>query len=97
MTRLDAIAELKRHASALQRMGASSLYLFGSTLRGTGDAKDLDLFIDYDVRSRFNAFDLVGIKHYLEDRLRVPVDLTTRDGLHPLLKSEIEQNAVRVF
>ena len=97
MTRLDAITELKRHVSALQGMGASSLYLFGSTSRGAGDANDLDLFIDYDANSRFNAFDLVGIKNYLEDHLRVPVDLTTRDGLHPLLRGEIEQSAVRVF
>jgi uncharacterized protein len=29
--------------------------------------------------------------------LNIPVDLTTRDGLHPMLKSEIEQTAVQVF
>ena len=79
-------------------MGATSLYVFGSTARDeAGPASDLDLFIDYDPGSRFNAFDLVGIKQYLEDQLRMPVDVTTRDGLHPMLKSEIERTAVRVF
>ena len=58
---------------------------------------DLDVFIDYDPDSRFNAFDLVGIKHYLEDELRIPVDVTTRDGLHPMLKADIERSAIRIF
>ncbi len=79
-------------------MGATSLYVFGSTVRDeTRPARDLDLFIDYDPNSRFNALDLVGIKQYLEDELKLPVDVTTRDGLHPMLKAEIERTAVRVF
>ena len=98
MGRIEAIAQLKHHAQAIRAMGATSLYVFGSTVRD--DAKgtsDLDLFIDYDPNSKFNAFDLVGIKQYLEDQLQMPVDLTTRDGLHPMLRSEIEQTAMRVF
>jgi predicted nucleotidyltransferase len=79
-------------------MGATSLYVFGSTTRDEAQPNsDLDVFIDYDPDSRFNAFDLVGIKQYLEDELRIPVDLTTRDGLHPMLKADIERSAVRVF
>jgi predicted nucleotidyltransferase len=55
-------------------MGATALYLFGSTVRDeTGQGSDLDLFIDYDPKSR-NAFDLVGIKFLLEDGLHFPVD-----------------------
>ncbi len=78
-------------------MGATSLYLFGSTARDEGQAaRDLDLFIDYDPNSKFNAFDLVGIKQYLEDELELAVDVTTRDGLHPMLRAEIEKTAVRV-
>ena len=58
---------------------------------------DLDLFIDYDPNSRFNAFDLVGIKQFLENELGVDVDITTRDGLHPMLRGAIEQSAIHVF
>ena len=60
-------------------------------------ASDLDLFIDYDVACRFNAFDLVGIKQFLEYALGVDVDVTTRDGLHPMLRGDIERSAIRVF
>ncbi|MER8367664.1 MAG: DNA polymerase III subunit beta [Mesorhizobium sp.] len=98
MNRVDAINRLQRTADAVRRMGATALYLFGSTVRDeAGQGSDLDLFIDYDPKSRFNAFDLVGIKLLLEDELHVPVDVTTRDGLHPRLRPQIEQSAVRIF
>jgi predicted nucleotidyltransferase len=98
MGRIEAIAKLRRHAQAIKAMGATSLYVFGSTLRDeTKPARDLDLFVDYDPNGKFNAFDLVGIKQYLEDELKLPVDVTTRDGLHPMLKAEIEQTALQVF
>lgn len=98
MGRTETIAKLKQHVPAIKAMGATSLYMFGSTVRDDAPpARDLDLFIDYDPNGRFNAFDLVGIKQYLEDELQLPVDVTTRDGLHPMLRAEIEQTAVRIF
>jgi hypothetical protein len=98
MNRTEAIARLRRRAEAVKAMGATSLYLFGSVAQDhASDSSDLDLFIDYDPTSRFNAFDLVGIKQYLEGELGVDVDLTTRDGLHPMLRDYIERAAVRVF
>jgi predicted nucleotidyltransferase len=98
MSRIEAIAKLKQHALAIKAMGATSLYVFGSTTRDEARlASDLDLLIDYDPDSRFNALDLVGIKQYLEDKLQMPVDVTTRDGLHPILRTQIEKTAVRVF
>jgi hypothetical protein len=98
MRRTEAIAQLQRHAETVKALGATSLYLFGSAARNEAQqGSDLDLFIDCDRECRFNAFDLVGIKQYLEQALGVEVDVTTRDGLHPMLRSDIEQSAVRVF
>jgi len=98
MNRVDAINRLRQTADAVKGMGATALYLFGSAARDeAGKGSDLDLFIDYDPDGRFNAFDLVGIKLLLEEKLQVPVDVTTRDGLHPRLKSGIERSAVRIF
>lgn len=54
MTRLDAIEQLKQRTDALKGMGATSLYLYGSTSRDEAKPdSDLDLFIDYDPASRF--------------------------------------------
>src|SRR5260370_39689170 len=98
MNKIEAITELKRRAEVIQALGATSLYLFGSVVGDEAKAaSDLDILIDYDRDSRFNAFDLVGIKQYLEHELGVEVDVTTRDGLHPMLRSDIEQSAIRVF
>jgi uncharacterized protein len=61
--------------------------VFGSTMRDQADAaSDLDLFVDYDRNGRFSLIELVGIKQLLEERLGVPVDVTTRDSLDPLLR-----------
>ncbi|MGA8615661.1 MAG: nucleotidyltransferase domain-containing protein [Xanthobacteraceae bacterium] len=95
MNSVEAISKLKSQAAAI---GATSLYLFGSVAQNEADHdSDLDLFIDYGPKSRFNAFDFVGIKQFLETELGVDVDITTRDGLHPMLRSTIEQSAIRVF
>lgn len=94
----DAIARLQRCAPDLTSRGARALYLYGSTVRDEARPNsDLDLFIDYDLDSTFNAFDLVGLKLLLEEQLSAPVDLTTRDGLHPMLRGRIEASAIRVF
>jgi predicted nucleotidyltransferase len=72
--------------------------MFGSTARGEANAQsDIDLFIDHDPRGRFNALDLVAAKRLLEQRLGVGVDLTTRKGLHPLIRKQVEAEATRVF
>ena len=98
MTRDEAIGRLNEQAAALKALGATSLFLYGSLSRDAATAaSDLDIFIDYDIASRFNAFDLVGIKLLLEERLKVPVDVTTRDGLHPMLRNSIERTAIRIF
>jgi predicted nucleotidyltransferase len=53
--------------SALKARGATSLYLFGSTARNeAGKKSDLDLFLDYDPKSKFNALDLVAAKRFLQ-------------------------------
>ncbi|WP_307233233.1 nucleotidyltransferase family protein [Pararhizobium capsulatum] len=98
MLRNEAIAQLTRNAKAVRVMGATALYLFGSTVNDQAKAgSDLDIFIEYDASSRFNALDLMSIKLLLEEKLKTAVDITTRDGLHPRLKDDIEKSAIKVF
>jgi len=98
MRRDEAISRLRADADTIREMGATSLYLFGSTARDRAKAaSDLDLFIDYDTSRRFSLVDLVGIQQVLEHRMGVRIDIATRDSLHPRLKDEIERSAVRVF
>ena len=98
MKRRDAIGALREQADAIKALGATSLYLFGSTSRDSASAaSDIDLFVDYDPGGRFSLIELVGIKQLLERRLGVAVDVTTRDSLDPFLKARIEASAERIF
>lgn len=98
MGRDEALAKLQRHAPDVRAMGATSLFLYGSTARGEASpGSDLDIYIDYNPASRFNAFDLIGIKQFLEEKLDLCVDVTTRDGLHPRLRQRITTSAIQIF
>lgn len=82
----------------LRAHGVRALYLFGSTARDAArEGSDVDMFIEADPASRFNAFDLIDVKTLLEKRLAAQVDLTTREGLDPRLRDRIEQESIRVF
>ena len=97
MTRADTIATLRDRTADIRSHGVTALYLFGSAARGEAGARsDIDLFVDYDPE-RFDFVDLVQLRTELSKALGRPADLTTRDGLHPLLRAGIEAEAIRVF
>lgn len=98
MERERLLTSLRETSEAVRALGATSLYVFGS--RGDDTARresDLDVFVEYDPATKFSLLDLAGIKVLLEEKLGIDVDITTRDSLHPLLRSRIERSAVRVF
>jgi predicted nucleotidyltransferase len=93
-----AISKLKANASALKALSATSLCLYGSTVRDEARPdSDLDLFVEYDSAKYFSLFDFAGIKIALEDELGVDVHVTAPNSLHPRLRKRIEQEAMRVF
>jgi uncharacterized protein len=97
MTRADIITTLRGQASDIRALGATSLYLFGSTAGGEArEDSDIDLFIDYDPE-RFSFVELIRLRERLSHVLGRPADLTTREGLHPLLRHDIEAEAIKVF
>src|SRR5947208_9491212 len=62
MTRSDILSALRRQAQDFQALGATSLYLFGSTARDEArDDSDIDLFVDYD-SERFSFVELIQMR-----------------------------------
>jgi uncharacterized protein len=92
------IKVLRTYDAALRENGATGLFIFGSRARGTERLdSDLDLFIDYDAAVKVpNMFRLMQIEEKISEALGIPVTITTRDALHPLMKESIERDAVRV-
>lgn len=98
MTRDQAIAEITVSAAALRARGVKAAYLFGSTARGEARPdSDLDVFIDVAADAKFSLLDLAGVHRVLNESIGRKVDVTTRESLHPKLRSEIERDALRVF
>jgi uncharacterized protein len=98
MQRNEVVQRLKEHADAIKAIGARSLYLFGSTARDeAAETSDIDLFVDYDEDGDFSAIELIRIKHYVSDLLRTEADVTTRAGLHPLIRDDIVASAEKIF
>jgi predicted nucleotidyltransferase len=89
---------LRRYEAALRDNGATAVFVFGSRARGTERPdSDLDLFIDYDPAVKIpNLFRLVQIEEEMSRALGIPVTITTRSALHPMMKDRIERDALRV-
>lgn len=97
MSRADIIATLQAEAAKIKGLGATSLFLFGSSARNEAtERSDIDLFIDYDPE-RFGFVELIRLRDRLTAILGRPADLTTREGLHPLLRPAIEAEAIKVL
>ena len=88
---------LNTHREAIRRIVAERRARnprgFGSVLHGVDrEGSDLDLLVDLPASQSLLA--LVGIGQELEQLLGCPVDVAEPDSLHPLIRSEILQQAV---
>lgn len=98
MRRDRAIALIKTIEPAIRSLGASALYLFGSTARDVATpSSDIDIFVDRDPTKHVGLTDFSDIEALLEKTLGTKIDLCTRTALHPALRETIEKTAIRVF
>jgi hypothetical protein len=71
----------------LRRIG-----LFGSVVRGEATvSSDVDVWVDLSRDQSLRG--LISLRQELEDLLGCPVDVSEADSLHPLIRSEILQQA----
>ena len=88
---------LAAHRDLLQRFGVRELRLFGSAARWEAvEASDLDFLVEYDRTAPVGLFEFVRLQRALSELLGRPVDLATPEALHPALREQILQEAVRV-
>lgn len=72
--------------------------LFGSHAYGTPRPdSDVDMLIEFTPLSRIGLFSFLGIKHDLEDRLRMKVDLVTPDALSKYIRDEVLKKSEMIY
>lgn len=97
MDKESVIRTLRAHEAELRAEGISHVYLFGSVARGeAGEKSDVDLFYDYD-SNRFGFLQFMKIRELAPEIFGVPVDIMPRDGIHPRIRPQVENTAIRVF
>ena len=100
MRRDEIIARLKEAEPRLRGFGVAGLYLFGSRARGeAGPDSDVDVFVDpasdasLDFLNYMDAYETIR-KSVGEE---IEVGYSTRDGLSPYIRANVENEAIRVF
>ncbi|MEA2943230.1 MAG: uncharacterized protein QOD09_3759 [Bradyrhizobium sp.] len=94
----DVIAKLKETEPVLRDFGVAALYLFGSHARDEARPNsDVDVFIDVAPGAAFGLRLYMGALETLKQAVGENIDYGTRNGLHPLQRSDIEREANRIF
>jgi uncharacterized protein len=96
----DIITRLKKAEPTLRASGVGALYLFGSRARGDArEDSDVDVFVDPQTDEAFGFLDYMKAYDAIVDAVGPGVDVgySTRDGLSPYVRKNVERNATRIF
>jgi predicted nucleotidyltransferase len=98
MRRAELINRLKETEPTLRAFGVGGLYLFGSYARDEAqNTSDVDVFIEPMPGKPFGLIPFMDTYEALKGAVGENLDYGTRNGLHPLLRADIEREAVRIF
>ena len=82
-------------AELRKKYNVNELGIFGSYARGQQKKSS-----DVDILVRFNPnatlFDFVGLGNYLEEKLKLKVDVVSENGIRPELRSNIIKGVLKV-
>lgn len=94
----EVLSVLREAEPELRVLGATAVFLYGSAARNELTSEsDVDVFIDYDPDGPFSFVEFLEIRNLLRERLQRDLDLSTRRGLNPRLKSRIERTSLQVI
>ncbi len=72
-----------------------TISIFGSYTRGEQTQKsDIDILVEFSKDAHVGFFKFLELEEFLTQRLRVKVDLVTKNALKPMLKDQILKKTV---
>jgi uncharacterized protein len=99
VTQQEADQVLRTLASMRETLTAHavrSVSVFGSVIRGqAGPGSDIDVLVEFEPDAHVGLFAFVRLRRVLEEQLGRPVDLVTPEALHPRMREQILNEAVR--
>lgn len=96
MRRQNVLQCLNQDQKALKQYGIKTLSLFGSVAREEAtEASDVDILVTFS--RPLGLFAFMELKDHLEGILHAPVDLVTKEALHPRLRSKILKESIHVI
>ena len=100
MQRDDVIAKLKQTEPALRHCGVAALYLFGSHARDEARPdSDIDVFVDPVSEDGFGFLAFMDAYETIRKTVGTDVEVgySTREGLSPYIRPNVESEAIRIF
>ena len=100
MRRTDVIARLKEAEPVLRGFRVASLYLFGSHARDEANSEsDVDVFVDPASDQDFGFLSFMDAYEALQNAFshQVEIGYSTRMGLSPYIRQDVEREALRIF
>lgn len=78
-----------------KRYKVKELGIFGSYVRGEQKkSSDVDILVKFNPNA--TLFDFVGLGNYLEEKLKIKVDVVSEAGIRPELRNNIIKEVVKV-
>lgn len=78
-----------------KRYNVKELGIFGSYSRGEQKrTSDIDILVKFSPKA--SLFDFVGLGNYLEERLKMKVDIVSENGIRPELRRNILKGVLKV-
>jgi predicted nucleotidyltransferase len=99
---MKTINEIKKQLETLkpvlkEKYQVETLGIFGSYTRGEQKRKsDLDIIVEFSEPNDIDLFKFIELRLFLEDELRVKIDLVEKDTIKPRLKDRILQEIIPV-
>ena len=82
-------------AELRKKYNVRELGIFGSYARGQQKkSSDIDILVRFSPNA--TLFDFVGLGNYLEEKLKIKVDVVSENGIRPELRSNIIKGVLKV-
>ena len=89
--------KLKKIVEFLRERDAKKIYVFGSRARGdVKEGSDVDILVEFGENAP-KGFEFFALHHDIAEMIGIKVDVLTLQMLDPLIRGEVEKEAILIY